>query len=458
MVNRQHIMMASTQQKLVRFSLTALTCALLASCGGGGSSNTSSDNNTDNNNSGNIGVCSVADEKQRFLNYMRDQYFWYRDIPSNVNLAAYADTYALLEGIRSAPDRFSFLLTEQEYQDRYVNAEFIGFGFGSRVEQQRVFINYVFADSPAERAGIRRGDELVRINGNLVSTLIEQDAYNNALGASQVGVSVELEWRKPNNEVVRAIVSKDYVETNTVLATEKFTVDGKQVGYFVLNSFINRTGADLNSAYNQLTGVDELIIDVRYNGGGLIRYANQAATQAAGNNVIGQVFTRFIYNDKNSSNNQTELFQLYDGVRQLNLDRVYVLTTAASCSSSEMIINSLKPFVEVVVIGSRTCGKPVGQSPRQICDKRTFVVNFETVNADNEGRYFDGIPADCSIADVLVGDWGDVNDPLLVASRNHIATGSCDAPGAAMSFSQQSFADQPIPDRATIGEQWRQEF
>src|SRR5690606_17091272 len=94
-----------------------------------------------------------------------------------------------------------------------------------------------------------------------------------------------------------SVVSKNYVETNTVLATDVFTVGDKQVGYYVLNSFINRTGADLNSAYNQFTGVDELIIDVRYNGGGLIRYANQAGSQAAGNNVIGNVFTRYLYND-----------------------------------------------------------------------------------------------------------------------------------------------------------------
>ncbi|CAI8152661.1 MAG: Carboxy-terminal processing protease CtpB [Pseudidiomarina mangrovi] len=446
--------MASFTRQLRRFGFTALACAVLASCGGGGSSDSS------NNNGGAIGVCSIADEKQRFLNYMRDDYFWYRDIPTTVNLAAYADSYALLEGIRSNQDRFSFLLTEQEYQERFVNAEFIGFGFGTRVENQRVFINYVFDESPAERAGIARGDELVSINGTAVTTLIQQGTYNTALGPNQVGASVTLEWRKPNNDSFSAVVSKERVETNTVLATEVFTVDNKQVGYYVLNSFINRTGADLNSAYDQLVGVDELIIDVRYNGGGLIRYANQAGSQAAGNNVIGNIFTRFIYNDKNSASNVTELFQLYDGVRQLNLQRVYVLTTAASCSSSELIINSLEPFVDVVVIGGRTCGKPVGQSPRQICDKRTFVVNFETVNANGDGRYFDGIPADCQVADVLVGDWGVSNDPLLVATRNHITTGSCQAVGTQHDdISARVLQSDAKPQRVpTVLDQWQREF
>jgi carboxyl-terminal processing protease len=447
--------MYSIPKKLSRVTVTVLAGAILVSCGGGSSGDTS---NSDGG--GTIVACSVADEKQRFLNYMRDNYFWYRDIPTNVNIAAYSDTYALLDGIRSSQDRFSFLLTEQEYQQRYVNAEFIGFGFGSRVENQRVFINYVFDDSPAQEAGIRRGDELISINGVAVTTLIQQGSYNSALGPSTVGFSVELGWRKPNSETFTALVSKDFVETNTVLATDIFTVNDKQVGYFVLNSFINRTGADLNSAYNQFTGVNELIIDVRYNGGGLIRYANQAATQAAGNNVIGNVFTRYIYNDKNTASNQTELFQLYEGIRQLNLDRVYVLTTAASCSSSELIINALKPFVDVVVIGGRTCGKPVGQSLRSICDKRTFVVNFETVNADFEGRYFNGIPATCEVADVLVGDWGDDNDPLLLAARNHITTGSCQTVGTQQDSDtiQRHTSDDTLPRRATIVEQWRQEF
>ncbi|HET8816908.1 MAG TPA: S41 family peptidase [Pseudidiomarina sp.] len=427
---------------------------LVASCGGGSSSNSNS-----GGGSGDIGAqCSVSDQKQRFLNYMRNDYFWVQDIPSNVDLANYDDMYEVLEGIRSSEDRFSFILTEQEYQDRYVNAQYAGFGFSARiVNNSRVFINYIFDDSPAAIAGISRADEITAIDGVSVSTLLANGTYNDALGEPEVGVARQLSWRKPNGDEFTDILTKIEVETNTVLASDVLTVDNRQVGYYVLNSFINRTGNDLNSAYNQFIGVDELIIDVRYNGGGLTRYANQAGAQAAGNNVIGETFVRYLFNNLNQNQNNTELFQLYDGVRQLDLDRVYVLTTAASCSSSELIINSLKPFVDVVVIGSRTCGKPVGQIPEQICDKRTFVVNFETVNANNEGRYFDGLPVNCAATDTLVGDWGDPQDPLLATASFHITNGTCPAN---LATDQQAVAQQQALEQRgpRIIDQWRQEF
>lgn len=429
------------------------TAVLLASCGGGsGSSNTGGGN-------GGVGAqCSVSDQKQQFLDYMRDDYFWAEDIPSNVNLDSYSDIYAVLEGIRSSNDRFSFVLTEQEYQDRYVNAQYAGFGFSTRiVNNSRVFINYTFAESPAENAGMSRADEITAIDGESVATLLANGTYNDALGGAEVGVARELTWRKPNGETFTDVLTKIEVETNTVLARDVLSVDDKTVGYYVLNSFINRTGADLNTAYDQFAGVDELIIDVRYNGGGLTRFANQAGAQAAGNNVLGNTFVRYLFNANNQSQNNTELFQLYEGVRQLNLDRVYVLTTAASCSSSELIINSLKPFVDVVVVGSRTCGKPVGQIPEPICDKRTFVVNFETVNANGEGRYFDGLPVNCAATDTLVGDWGHPEDPLLATANFHITNGACPAASAASALATaQSQAIQTRGPR--LIDQWRQEF
>ncbi len=437
----------STGFKLSRLAIAMFASAVLVGCGGG-----SSDPADGNGDVG--GFCSIADEKEQFLSYMRDDYFWYEDIPATVNLNNYASVYELLEGIRSDVDRYSFILTEEEYQSRFVQAEFIGFGFSARIIDTAVFINYVFDGSPADNAGLRRSDELLAIDGVPVSTLLQQGEYNNALGASEEGVTVELTWRRQDGTEFTDTLSKTVVDTNTVLATEVVNFDNRRVGYYVLNSFIQRTGQDLNNAYNQFTDIDELIIDVRYNGGGLTRFANQAATQAAGNNVLGEIFTQYIYNDKNTQNNETELFQLYEGVRQFDLNRVYVLTTAASCSSSELIINSLKPFVEVVVIGGRTCGKPVGQVPRAICDKRTFVVNFETLNANDNGRYFDGLPAQCTAPDTLVGDWGHPDDPLLAEAGYHIANGSCSPDPLQQALTQE---EQGSPQPYTLIDQWRSE-
>lgn len=431
------------------FKSLALVCSLpmLASCGGGSDDGAPS-----------ADACSVVEQNSYFLDYMRENYFWYEDIPSNIEPSDYASVDALLDAIRSPRDRFSYVLTEQEYQERFVNAEYVGFGFSTRVDGSRLFINYVFDDSPADLAGLSRADEILAIDGVAVASLITSGNLNAALGPNDEGVSVTLRWQKPDGSEQTDVVSKTAVETNTVLATERFALAGKDVGYYVLNSFIDRTGADLNGAYDQLAGVDELIIDVRYNGGGLIRYANQAATQAAGNNVIGNPFVSLIYNDKNTDRNNTSLFQLVDGVQQLDLDRVFVLTTGASCSSSELIINGLKPYIDVVVIGQPTCGKPVGQSPQPFCDKRSFVINFETVNADGEGRYFDGLEPQCRASDVIVGDWGAAGDPLLDEAKHYINFANCSA--SAQSTSQRSVAAKQAGEqqRSSLLEQWRSEF
>lgn len=434
-----------------KFILSASALTLLVACGGGGDGSSS----PTGGGSANADNCSVVGQNEYFLDYMRDDYFWYNDIPNNIDPSDYNSVFELLDAIRSPIDRFSYVLTEAEYQSRFVDAEYIGFGLATRTLGNRLLLNYVYPDSPAAQAGMQRADEITAIDGTSVATLIANGSLNQALGAKNVGVTVEFTWQRPDGTEFTELVSKTEVETNTVLAIERFTVGERDVGYYVLNSFIDRTGADLNNAYDALMGVDELVIDVRYNGGGLIRYANQASSQAAGNNVLGFDFVTLLFNDKNTTNNYTSQFELIDGVRQLDLDRVFVLTTGASCSSSELLINSLKPFIEVVVIGQPTCGKPVGQSPQPFCDKRSFVINFETVNAEGEGRYFDGIAPTCQANDNLVADWGQNGDPLLDEARFYMLNSSCSAVSAASSVVKENTEQGR---RHPLLEQWANEF
>ncbi|RUO65621.1 C-terminal peptidase (prc) [Pseudidiomarina planktonica] len=434
---------------------------LLAACGGDEVAPTPG---------GGAGVCSVQGQKELLLDYMYEDYFWADDLPADIDVADYPDVYAMLANIRVPEDRYSFLLSEAEYQARFVDASFAGFGFSSAItDDNRVFMRYVYNDSPAAQAGLQRADELISVAGEPVSTLIAENRLNEALGPSTVGTTVALEWRSPNGTTQSAQVTKDNVETNTVFAPTVYSVDDRMVGYFVLDSFIERTGEDLNEAYDIMAAanVDDLIIDVRYNGGGLINYANQLASQAAGNNVLGNVFVTYNFNSNNQNRNQTSLFNLVDGVQQLDLDRVFVLTTGASCSSSEILINSLRPFVEVVAIGETTCGKPVGQSVTQLCDKRTFVVNFETVNALGQGRYYFGLAPNCPVQDAIVADWGNPLDPLQGAANEYISTGSCPASGSAVAglAEKQQPAEQAdtLSDSQTkrpplLIEKWRTEY
>ncbi|WP_194755939.1 S41 family peptidase [Aliidiomarina indica] len=383
----------------------------------------------------NNGQCSVSAQNQRLKTFMERSYLWNTDMPTNVNPNNYNSIYAMLDALRAPQDIFSFILTEQEYRDRFVDAVFFGFGFGRRdnVDEGVIEIRYVYANSPAEQAGLNRGDRITAVENVSMAEWFSRISagtatFTDVFGPNEDGIERRIDWVEPDGTERSEIVRKTQVETNTVMATERFQVDNKDVGYFVFDSFLQRSEVDLNNAFDQLIGVDELVIDLRYNSGGLVRVANQLASQAAWNTVENEVFVTFQYND--NFNDQDVLFNLGPGIERLNVNRVYVLTTQQSCSSSELVINSLDPHIEVVTIGAPTCGKPVGQQPTQICDKIIYAITFQTVNSAGFGDYFDGLPVTCAASDTIVGDWGDSGDPLLATAFHHIENGSCGAMGA----------------------------
>lgn len=425
--------------------------AALSACGGSDSlfnddsNGEPTDGGTGNENT-NYPTCSVEDQNQRFFNDMKEDYFWAEQLPDNIDPEAFDDVYALLEELRVPEDRYSYILTEEEYEQLFVNATYFGFGFSmEQISSSRVKVRFVYDDSPADLAGIKRADELIAIGGTPVSELLANGEFDNALGANEQGVSKKLTWKKPDGSEYEHTLSKVEVETNTVMGAQTQKLDnGETAGYFALDSFINRTGNDLNEAFDLFAAqdVEHLIIDVRYNGGGLIKYANQASSQTAGNNVLGKTFLTYRFNEQNSHKNETLSFQLVDGAQQLNLDTVYVLTTGASCSSSEIIINSLEPHINVVTIGETTCGKPVGQQPTQLCDKITFAINFESVNSEGQGKYYNGLPPTCPVEDKIRADWGDEKDPLTGAAYNYIETGSCPVTINASSLDIEKSAQQ----------------
>ena len=412
--------------------LLPLTLAgVLSGCGGG----SGSDGSTSVPVVDTPGECSVASQNESLFNYLQDQYYWYQDLPSSINPGSYGSVWDLLEDVQVPQDRFSFIMTEADYQAQFTNANFVGFGFSWRLatDSKSLQVRYVYDNGDAHGAGLARGDKITAVDGVAVETLAAQvssgaTTWGNVFGASTEGLTTNFAWQKPDGSVVEQVLAKQVVDTNTVLKSQVLeTVDDKKVGYVVFNRFIARGVEDLNQAFNEFVGasVDELILDLRYNGGGLVSLANQLSTQIAGDKVDGEVFVTLQYNDKHPEQDVTSLFSLGSGIGQLNLDRVVVLTTGASCSASEMVINALSPFVEVVTVGSTTCGKPVGMNPVQICDNIIFAINFETTNALGVGGYFDGLPVTCDAEDLIVGDWGSIEDPLLREGLYYLNNNQC---------------------------------
>ncbi|WP_198679567.1 S41 family peptidase [Aliidiomarina minuta] len=376
--------------------------------------------------------CSVSQQNRLLISELERDYLWNNELPSNINPDDYAGIRELLSAVTPDQDTFSFIMSRQEYEDIYINASFVGLGFGSlyNTDENVVQVRYVYDDSPADNVGLTRGSRLTQIGERSTEEwfqLVEagQASWDDAFGPSQEGFELYLEWERVDGTPDDAYLLKQEVDTNTIMAVERFQVADKDIGYFVFDSFINRAAADINSAFDQMMGVDELVIDLRYNSGGLIRIANQIASQTSWQQVENETFVTYQFND--NYQDESTLFNLGAGIETLDLDRVVVLTTGASCSASELIVNGLRPFVDVFTVGTTTCGKPVGQYPTEICDDVLFAVNFQSVNADGFGDYFGGLAPTCPATDTVTTDWGDPADPLLAEAFHYLENGQCSA-------------------------------
>jgi len=172
-------------------------------------------------------------------------------------------------------------------------------------------------------------------------------------------------------------------------------------------------------------GASELVIDLRYNGGGLVDVAVHLGSLVGGRRTEGLVFAEFRHNDKNTA--RDEILRFVEAAHALSLSRLFVITTRASASASELVINSLRPHLPVVVIGDATYGKPVGQYGFNFCDKVLAPVSFALVNADGQGDYFGGIAPDCRAGDDVEHDLGAGGEASLAEAFHFMRTGSCSA-------------------------------
>ena len=167
------------------------------------------------------------------------------------------------------------------------------------------------------------------------------------------------------------------------------------------------------------------MLDLRYNGGGLVSVAQHLASYIGGKRTDGLVFAEYFHNDKNTFRNHIIRFE--PKPQALTLDRLIVVTTGGSASASELVINALRPFIPVTVIGSRTYGKPVGQYGIEFCDKLLAPVSFALRNANGQGDFFDGFPPDCAAPDDADHQLGDPAEGSLKEALTFATTNACSA-------------------------------
>jgi C-terminal processing protease CtpA/Prc len=372
--------------------------------------------------------CAITGKNLYVRDVMTDLYLWYAQMP-NVDPTTYASPEAYLDAVRyrTLDSTFSYITSRAANEAFYSDSQFIGFGLSTSLNDVEMRVTQVFPESPASEAGLSRGDRIVEIGGRPVSALIATGEIGAAFGASEVGVESDIVFVNGAGARRAAHMVKRLVTIPTVSLTRVYETGGRRVGYIFFRNFVEPSYAALDDAFAALSDarVNELVLDLRYNGGGLVNVAQYLASYIGGVRTDGQLFAEYFHNNKNTFRNRILRFE--NKPRALTLDRLIVVTTRASASASELVINALRPFMPVVVIGGTTYGKPVGQYGIEFCDKLLAAVAFALRNADGQGDFFDGFAPDCTAPDDADHQLGDPEEGSLKEALTFATTGACSA-------------------------------
>lgn len=372
----------------------------------------------------------TAEEQARDALYlvMNEWYLWY-DVMPVVTPEDYSDPYELIDAMRyKALDRWSFVEDYDSF-NAYYEGSFVGHGFRIGVDNTgKARIVFLYKNAPLYAEGVRRGWIVKKINGfDIAAILIAEDgeAYSTALGASVAGVRNTFIFGKPDGTEVTISSTKAEFSVNSVLLYDTIHLStGKIAGHLVFESFIEPSSEELSTAfaYFKQTGVTELILDLRYNSGGLLNVAQELGSYIAGNSKTGITFAKMVYNDKKQSANSISAFK--STLYPLTLTRLAVITSRSTASASEVVINGLKPHMQVVTIGDTTSGKPTGMNIWNYSNTFVFApVTFKNVNSSEEGDYFEGIYPSKLVTDDITRDFTNRDELCLKEAINFLETG-----------------------------------
>ena len=439
---------------------------LLAACGGGGG--------------GDAGPpppqsCTIAGQQDWLRGYMDDWYFWYALSPKPSpagfgSVESYFDAL-IYRGGHPIPngggtlwpsDRYSGYQSTESFNRFFGDGQTLGYGVAvagievttpSPQPTQPLYVRYVEPGapvaSPGAAAGVLRGDRVMSINGVPAATVIGNNDFS-GLTPNAAGDRLTLVLRNALGADRTVVLTAAIYGLTPVQNEQRLRSQGNRLlGYLTVKDMISQAGTPLANAFASFraNGVQDLVLDLRYNGGGLVSMGGTVASYAAGARGInssgsGQLFARLLYNDRHSINNQD--FSFTNPAAWAGFSTVYVLAGPRTCSASEQVINGLRGVgINVVAVGDTTCGKPVGFLPQgNSCGTTYSVVNFESVNARTEGRYFSGFAPTCAVAENFSLPTGHTSDPLLVAAAYHADNGACPV-GTALREQPQSRYSTP---------------
>ena len=421
---------------LLTTAAACLSALVASSCGGGGSGG------------GGVvpGTCSATNQKQFVLDVTRDWYLFQSDLPVSVNIGDYPTAQELLDALTATAraqgkDRFFSYLTTPAADDSFLGeGQFIGFGFRTSIQANRLLLPDVYEGSPAAQGGLERGAEITAVDSGTgfvpIATILTTDPnLEQAFGPAIAGVQRGLRFVPPGGQPMGAVFTKRIVTIPPVPAngTAVLTMPSgpTEVGYINLRTFISTAETPLRSAFQQFQdrGIRYFILDLRYNGGGLVSIADTVGDLFGGDRLATDVFERMRFNANKSANDSVHRFTRQP--QSVGPVRIAFITTGGTASASELVVNSMKPWVEVAIVGSNTYGKPVGQSAFDLngCDLRMRLVTFKITNDDGEGDYYDGLastlPFACAASDDLTREPWDSAESSTAEALRWLGTGAC---------------------------------
>jgi C-terminal processing protease CtpA/Prc len=377
--------------------------------------------------------------------WMEDVYYWNSIIPANIEISKKKNPEGFFYELLSQEDKWSYIANYDELTAE-LSGEYVSMGYFpyfGLLNNGNVFIIvlYVFPDSPAEKAGLQRGDIILTINGEYMDTTNYYDLF------SQTSYTVEL--GKYNNGIlyksgIAINLNASSFDANPLLFDTILNVSDKKIGYAVYTEFI--TGDNykyltrIDSVFKAFkdSGITDLIIDLRYNPGGEITAAGYLASTIGPASIVNAAnsFIKFKYNDKLQNyfestggiNSENLVYQFPSARFNLNFNKVYFLTSYYTASASELLIIGLAPYMEVIQLGENTFGKYVGGwllYDEHIPPKHNWAIIPIVFKYENIAGYTDfknGLEPDYFIYDQLIPaePFGSLDDPMLALAVEKI--------------------------------------
>ncbi|MEI6678746.1 MAG: S41 family peptidase [Mariniphaga sp.] len=353
-------------------------------------------------------------------NTFNDLYLWYETMPT-VDLKTFKTPGEYIGKVKNSLDRWSFTMTYTDMVDLLDNGLTTGWGAGLGYDDQNLLrILFVYDNSAMGKAGIKRGWQIKSINAKTVASMTDSEVNVAFKNASNSFVFIKNDGSESTIQLTKGVIVINSVQFSAI-----YTKGAKKIGYLVFSDFLGSSVKELNTVFDGFShnGVTDIVLDLRYNGGGTLDCADSLVALLAGKPNKDKIYNTLIYNNKHTRLGYQSVIGLKSN--SIQLDKLVVIATSSTASASELVISGLKPYLNMKLIGSKTHGKPVGMNIEGDTKLNIAVapISFRNVNSKGYTDYFDGIPVDFTIRDNVTQDWGNLTDACLNAALNYISTG-----------------------------------